>query len=1344
MADLTELQAAQTVKIAGAAAGTGIEDNFLDVDASGRVTVNQGAVGAANWLMNLAAFGGSSVALGQTTMANSIPVTLASNQSALAVSQSGTWNITNISGTVSLPTGAATSALQTSGNSSLSSIDTKTLAAGQAVMAASSPVVIASNQSAIPVTGTFWQTTQPVSIAATVAVSGPLTDTQLRATAVPVSGTVTANIGTTNGLALDATLTGGTQKTKLVDTGGTNVASISASGALKTDGSAVTQPVSGTVTANIGTTNGLALDATLTGGTQQSRITDGTNVASVKAASTAAVAADKALVVAISPNNSVAVTGTFFQATQPVSIAATVAVSGPLTDTQLRATAVPVSGTITANIGTTNGLALDATLTGGTQQTKLTDGTNIASIKAASTAAVAADKALVVAISPNNTVAATQSGTWNITNISGSISLPTGAATEATLGGVLTTAAFQARINTLGQKTMANSTPVVLASDQSAIPVSGTFFQATQPVSIAATVAVSGPLTDTQLRATAVPVSGTVAATQSGTWNVTNISGTVSLPTGASTSALQTSGNSSLSSIDTKTPSLGQALMAASVPVVFASNQSALAVTGTFFQATQPVSIAATVAVSGPLTDTQLRATAVPVSGTVAATQSGTWNITNISGTISLPTGAATSALQTTGNSSLSSIDTKTLAAGQAVMASSSPVVIASNQSAIPVTGTFFQATQPVSAASLPLPTGAATETTLGGVLTTTAFQARINTLGQKTMANSTPVVLASDQAAIPVTGTFSNASVSTTGAAPPASATFVGGSVTTAAPTYTTGQLSALSLTTAGALRVDGSGVTQPVSGTFFQATQPVSIAATVAVSGPLTDTQLRATAVPVSAAQSGTWNITNISGTISLPTGAATSALQTTGNSSLSSIDTKTLAAGQATMAASSPVVIASNQSAIPVTGTFFQATQPVSIAASVAVTGPLTDTQLRATAVPVSGTVAATQSGTWNITNISGTVSLPTGAATSANQTTLGSQTTKINDGTNTAAVKAASTAAVATDPALVVSVSPNTPVNVQGRAASGAAVTGNPVLVGGTDGTNARTLSVDANGAITLRSAGTDGSPVGTGTTLQVGGKDSSGNLQTFATDANGQLQVVVSNLPAVNSGALSDHRFGFTSTTGPIRVTTYVEPTAAAQRSIKSSSALDAAAGTGARTVVLTYYDNSLNGPNTETITLNGTTAVNTVATNIRFIEKMEVTTAGSTLSNQGTISLYTTTAGGGTVVGSIGFANRYAAQGDNSTLWAHHYIRPSRTFYLAGISTSMTGVTAGQTYGSFTNPLIANATEIIKTPFLGSRQAFGQYAFKTPIPIVGPGRFTLYNSNTGGNEVDASFEYTEQ
>lgn len=65
-----------------------------------------------------------------------------------------------------------------------------------------------------------------------------------------------------------------------------------------------------------------------------------------------------------------------------------------------------------------------------------------------------------------------QSGTWNLNNITGTVSLPTGAATEATLGTLLLNSTFTGRINTLGQKTMANSTPIVISSDQTAIPAS--------------------------------------------------------------------------------------------------------------------------------------------------------------------------------------------------------------------------------------------------------------------------------------------------------------------------------------------------------------------------------------------------------------------------------------------------------------------------------------------------------------------------------------------------------------------------------------------------------------------------------------------------------------------------------------------------------------------------------------------------------------------------------------------------------------------------------------------------------------------------------------------------------
>jgi hypothetical protein len=74
-------------------------------------------------------------------------------------------------------------------------------------------------------------------------------------------------------------------------------------------------------------------------------------------------------------------------------------------------------------------------------------------------------------------------------------------------------------------------------------------------------------------------------------------------------------------------------------------------------------------------------------SGAVTATVTdGSGALNTIVDSSALPTGASTSALQTAGNASLSSMDTKTLAAGQATMAASSPVVIASNQSAVPVT----------------------------------------------------------------------------------------------------------------------------------------------------------------------------------------------------------------------------------------------------------------------------------------------------------------------------------------------------------------------------------------------------------------------------------------------------------------------------------------------------------------------------------------------------------------------------------------------------------------------------------------------------------------------------------
>jgi hypothetical protein len=197
-------------------------------------------------------------------------------------------------------------------------------------------------------------------------------------------------------------------------------------------------------------------------------------------------------------------------------------------------------------------------------------------------------------------------------------------------------------------------------------------------------------------------------------------------------------------------------------------------------------------------------------------------------------------------------------------------------------------------------------------------------------------------------------------------------GAVTTAAPTYTTGQVNPLSLTTAGALRIDGSGATQPVSGTFWQATQPVSgtfwqttqpvslvsttITGTVAVTqstSPWVVSNGGAFAVQLTGA---TNNINNISGAISLPTGAATAAKQpalgTAGSASTDVITVQGIAGGTA---------------------------QPVSIAATV--------------------NVSAAQSGTWTVQQ--GT---PPWRSVGAARSTKGVQKTSITVNTETTVVTA----------------------------------------------------------------------------------------------------------------------------------------------------------------------------------------------------------------------------------------------------------------------------------------------------------------------------------------------------
>jgi hypothetical protein len=232
--------------------------------------------------------------------------------------------------------------------------------------------------------------------------------------------------------------------------------------------------------------------------------------------------------------------------------------------------------------------------------------------------------------------------------------------------------------------------------------------------------------------------------------------------------------------------------------------------------------------------------------------------------------------------------------------------------------------TQPVSAASLPLPTGASTS-------------------ANQTTGNSS---LSSIDGKIP-----SNLTVSAT------------------------------------RLLTDGSGVTQPVSGT-------------VAVSNPgLTNTELRASAVPVSVAS------------IPLATGAATEAKQDTQITSLGTINT-TL-------------------------GSPFQAGGSIGNT-SFGISGTLP-------AFAATPTVNAAQSGTWNITNVSGTISLPTGAATSANQSTTNSLITTMSGKLPAALGAQTTTNSMAVNIASDQVLSTKTPINANASGSAAAATVSTQVVL-----------------------------------------------------------------------------------------------------------------------------------------------------------------------------------------------------------------------------------------------------------------------------------------------------------
>lgn len=631
------------------------------------------------------------------------------------------------------------------------------------------------------------------------------------------------------------------------------------------------------------------------------------------------------------------------------------------------------------------------------------------------------------------------------------------------------------------------------------------------------------------------------------------------LPTGAASSANQSTEITSLAAIQSSVaniPPLGQALAAASVPVV--------------------------------LTAAQLT-TLTPLS-TVAATQSGTWNVTNISGTISLPTGAATSANQTGGGQKTQIVD----GSGNVIGSTSNALNIDCVAGCLNADGAVFSAgSNPFSSAggvyqsaatANPITTGhiglfqmttyraqhmnlrdssgneeglaanplqvslantAANATALSVTATNTSFAAT-----QATAANLNATVVGTGTFSVQVsssalpTGAATSANQPTNAAQASTTSGQTGhlmlGAATTSAPSYTTGQTDPLSLDLAGNLRINcvtgcagGSGGTSatdeatftygttsytPIGGVYNSSITALSSGqggalaltsdrnafvnlnkvANTALGAPsaygtspgavnvigvnafvtnsvtvaqATAASLNATVVgtgtfAVQAAQSGTWNITNISGTISLPTGASTSANQATAaaQASTTSGQTGTMVMGAVTTAAPSYTTAQTDPLSLTTAGSLRTdnstvngiavstgagavgtGTERVAIGqdtTTIAGSAPGTAGTASANVVSVQGIASMTpvQVSQATAANLNATVTINQGGSAlsatngvyanvlqgNAALSVSNPSFTEITDGTNGAvSVKPASTAAVATDKSLVVQLNPDSP-------------------------------------------------------------------------------------------------------------------------------------------------------------------------------------------------------------------------------------------------------------------------------------------------------------------------------
>jgi hypothetical protein len=186
------------------------------------------------------------------------------------------------------------------------------------------------------------------------------------------------------------------------------------------------------------------------------------------------------------------------------------------------------------------------------------------------------------------------------------------------------------------------------------------------------------------------------------------------------------------------------------------------------------------------------------------------------------------------------------------------------------------------------------------------------------------------------------------------------------------------------------------------------------------------------------------------------------------------------------------------------------------------------------------------------------------------------------------------------------------------------------------------------------------------------------------------------------------------------------PAAALQMTVSSADADDTSAGTGARTVLITGLDSNY-AVISETVTMNGQTAVTTTNSFLR-INAMLVTTAGTSLANEGIIYI-----GSGTVTSGVpATIYNVIAAGFNNATSSQYTIPAGYTGYLAVARIGL-AQDAGTTLITARTRFVGTNGIALTGPVIVTNNGISTIDFPYPIAIA---EKTRIQGEAIGNSVD--------